>query len=165
MFLCLCTTYVCSHIHYLPTSLLLLLLLLLLPACLHTLRAGSFSCPSSVSLGLMEPDERSGQLRGRGERDRPEAGFNSRESLQALEYLKNVQRIQLRMLCVRVSSLWEKLVMVQYKVTYPDMLGPKGVWIAKMNYKAYCFLFHVYQNMYILGKFRCPRSKILLLLT
>ena len=106
-----CVQHVCSHIHYLTS-------LPPLPppsSCLsaHTMRAGSFSCPSSVSLGLMEPDERSGQLRGRGERDRPEAGFNSRESLQALEYLKNVQRIQLRMLCVRVSSPLEKLVVVE----------------------------------------------------
>ena len=75
----------------------------------------------------MEPDERSGQLRGRGERDRPEVGFNSRESLQALEYLKNVQRIQLRMLCVRVSSPWEKTTSSTMKVTYyPAMLGQRG---------------------------------------
>ena len=103
-----------------------------LPA--RTMWAGSFSCPSSASLGLMEPDERSGQLRGRGERDRPEVGFNSRESLQALEYLKNVQRIQLRMLCVRVSSPWEETTSGTMKVTYyPAMLGPKRVQIAKVS--------------------------------
>ena len=89
----------------------------------------------------MEPDERSGQLRGRGERDRPEVGFNSRESLQALEYLKNVQRIQLRMLCVRVSSPWEETTSGTMKVTYyPAMLGPKRVQIAKVS--GYFYFMH-----------------------
>ena len=57
----------------------------------------------------MEPDEDKGSLgnRGRGKREekRPELGFQSCESLQVLGYLQNVQKFQLKLLCLRVRRL------------------------------------------------------------
>ena len=66
-------------------------------------------CPcvgSSLSWGYPSSSsrEKEREREGGGPPAKPESGFASRDSDQLIEYLRNIQRVQLKLLCSRVCT-------------------------------------------------------------